>query len=95
MKTINHVNYKDQDGNIYCCLRNKIVKLDDQQRQTFCNGCSMFAGTAGGKGVECMWDDMRNVDDPHIVTDPLQEFFRNQVRHVSMNYLNAVVVFCG
>lgn len=55
----------------------------------------MFAGTAGGKGVECMWDDMRNVDDPHIVTDPLQEFFRNQVRHVSMNYLNAVVVFCG
>lgn len=95
MKTVNHINYMDQEGQVYCCLRNKVVKLDEQQREQFCKGCSMFAGHADGRGVECVWEDSRHISEPFIVLDPTKEFIRNQVRHVSSNYMSSIVLFCG
>lgn len=87
MSVITHINYTDQDGQIYCCLRNKVVKLDEEQTARFCQGCKMYAGDAGGKGVSCVWEDVRRVAEPHVVTDPVMEFIKNQTRSVGTNYL--------
>ncbi|MCS7464750.1 hypothetical protein N0M98_32200 [Paenibacillus doosanensis] len=95
MGMINHINYMDQDGHIYCCLRNKVVKLDEQQKEKFCKGCSMFAGTAEGKGVECLWEDARTANDPWIADDPRREFLKNQIRHVGGHYVSSIIGFCG
>ncbi|MVP01984.1 hypothetical protein [Paenibacillus lutrae] len=85
MTLIHHINYQNADNEVYCCLRNKVVRLDDYQKNTFCGGCKMFAGFAGGKGVECEWDDMREVSNPLIVRDPVKELFSNQVRKLELD----------
>ncbi|TXK80984.1 hypothetical protein [Paenibacillus sp. N3.4] len=84
MALISHVNVCNTDQEIYCCLRNKIVKLDDKQREQFCSGCKMFAGDASGHGtgVTCEWEDVRIVSNPHLALDPLEEFIHNQIRQV-------------
>ncbi|KQX44696.1 MULTISPECIES: hypothetical protein [unclassified Paenibacillus] len=84
MALITHVNVCNTENEIYCCLRNKIVKLDDQQKEQFCTGCKMFAGDADehGTGVSCVWEDVRVVSNPHIALDPLEEFIHNQIRQV-------------
>ncbi|MDF2958446.1 MAG: hypothetical protein K0S39_181 [Paenibacillus sp.] len=94
MSIITHINYKDQNGHIYCCLRNKVVELNQQQQEQFCNGCKMFGGTADGKGVICIWEDLRNVSDPHIVHDPVREFIKNQTRIVPPDHLITLTSFC-
>lgn len=94
MRLVTHMNYKDQDGQIYCCMRNKVVQLDDVQKQ-FCQDCRMFAGTAKEQGVKCVWDDMRNVSDPHIVRDPVHEFIMNQTRTITPDNFIAQASFCS
>ena len=84
MALIPHVNVCNADQEIYCCLRNKIVKLDANQRAQFCSSCKMFAGEADGyeHGVTCVWEDLRDISNPHIVQDPLEEFIQNQIKQV-------------
>lgn len=82
MPNVNHINYADANGNVYCCLRNKVVQLDETQFTSYCFGCKMFGGTAQGQGVECFWDDARQVNNPHIVNDPIGEFNHNQTRKI-------------
>ncbi|MEW9701178.1 hypothetical protein [Paenibacillus sp. SI8] len=84
MALITHVNVCNADHEIYCCLRNKIVKLDAQQLEQFCSACKMFAGGAEGytDGVTCIWEDVRDVNNPHLALDPIDEFVHNQVRQV-------------
>jgi len=82
MALITHINVRSADNEIYCCLRNKVVKLDGQQQEQFCSGCKMFAGDAGGRGVACVWEDVRDIGNPHIVFNPLEEFASNQLRQV-------------
>lgn len=82
MALIVHVNIRNPKNEVYCCLRNKVVKLDTQQKDQFCSGCKMFAGDADGQGVSCLWDDARDVSDPHIAVNPAEEFASNQVRQV-------------
>jgi hypothetical protein len=79
---ITHLNYKNSNDEIYCCLRNKVVKLDAVQTEQFCNGCKMYGGDADGQGVACVWEDVRDVSNPHAVDNPLIEFASNQVRQV-------------
>jgi hypothetical protein len=81
---ITHYNYRNSDNEVYCCLRNKVVTLNNQQTEQFCKGCKMFEGDAGGKGVACVWEDTRNVGNPHIVLNPLVEFASNQMRQVRL-----------
>ncbi|WP_281889712.1 hypothetical protein [Paenibacillus sp. YYML68] len=83
MKSIKHINLKDEKGNVYCCLRNKVVCLDEQQIQQFCSGCGMLEGFAGGLGVECVWNDARPVLDPHIADNADEEWLSNQIKHMS------------
>jgi hypothetical protein len=95
MRLVTHVNYTDQDGQIYCCLRNKVVKLDAEQRKQFCQACKMFAGSAKGRGVECVWKDMRHVSEPYIVHDPIREYIMNQTRAVTPDSSMTTVSYCG
>lgn len=83
MAYINHVNVKDADGQVYCCMRNKVVQFNKEQLSKYCVGCKMFGGTAKGKGVECFWDDMRG-EELMVVTDPVQELVYNQSRSVKL-----------
>jgi hypothetical protein len=79
---ITHYNYVNHNNEIYCCLRNRIIELNQTQSEQFCKGCKMFAGDADGKGVACAWEDSREVNNPHIATHPLTEFASNQIRQV-------------
>jgi hypothetical protein len=94
MQLTNHINYMDSDGHIYCCLRNKLVKLDQQQEERFCHGCKMFAGFVSGGGVECAWEDLRRVNNPHIIVDPVQEFISNQRRIVPPEAMAKMATYC-
>lgn len=88
MNLVTHTNYKNQDGHIYCCLRNKVVELNQQQQEQFCQGCKMFGGMVGdGQGVNCIWEDLRNVSNPHIAHDPIREFNKNQTRYITTDFL--------
>ncbi|WNR45179.1 hypothetical protein [Paenibacillus roseipurpureus] len=84
MALITHVNVCNEVNEIYCCLRNKIVKLDANQKEQFCQGCKMFAGAAPGyaHGVSCVWEDLRLISNPHVVLNPIEEFAHNQIRQV-------------
>lgn len=80
---VNHINVADVKGQVYCCLRNRIVVYDEEHRTRYCNGCKMYNGNAGGAGVECLWDDIRETEDGQmVVTDPVQEWTSNQKRRV-------------
>ncbi|TVY06856.1 hypothetical protein [Paenibacillus cremeus] len=82
MAQVLHINIADTAGCVYCCLRNKVVQLDQEQKENYCQGCGMFAGFADGLGVECLWIDMRPVNNPHVVTEPLKEFTSNQLKQI-------------
>ncbi|GAB2671219.1 hypothetical protein ACFQWB_13645 [Paenibacillus thermoaerophilus] len=78
-----HHNQANEDGQIYCCLRNRIVKLDEKQKQEYCGKCPMFRDWLES-GVVCEWEDARGLPDPHIAIDPVQEFRDNQKRKVPL-----------
>lgn len=80
MSYVEHVNLVGEHGNVYCCLRNKIVKLSDEQLERFCSVCKMNRGFTPGVSVQCYWKDTRPIDNPHIVRDPRIEFSRMQAR---------------
>lgn len=83
MPLINHLNLSDSNSRVYCCLRNRVVLLDDAHKETYCALCGMFNGDAGGGGVECLWDDMRETEGSTVVVeDPYREWASNQVRKV-------------
>lgn len=82
MPMINHENIADSNERIYCCLRNKVVSLDDAHKTAFCGSCKMYRGDAGGAGVECAWDDARDITEPYRVADPYAEWRSNQKRKV-------------
>ncbi len=61
MKT-DHINIIDNSGRIYCHRLAKITKMNPYHYETHCKMCPYFVDTAGGKGVECQYDDGTNVD---------------------------------
>ncbi|ALS23883.1 hypothetical protein [Paenibacillus naphthalenovorans] len=96
MRQIRHINLADENSRVYCCLRNKIVKLDEDQKKGFCASCRMYAGDAGGQGVECVWGDMRPVSDPYVVNNPGAELLSNQKKQIgNTDYLSTCAAFAG
>jgi hypothetical protein len=93
MRNVKHVNLADQEGRVYCCLRNRVVKLDDEQKERFCKGCIMYSGDAQGLGVECVWEDIRPVADPHVATEPYVEWKSNQAKGISMDHLATLMIY--
>ncbi|WP_135555568.1 hypothetical protein [Paenibacillus cymbidii] len=82
MTNIRHRNVIDADGQIYCCLRNKVVTFDTEHQNTYCSGCKMKAEEPRGGIVTCEWEDLRPVADPCVVTDPQAEWKSNQKRQI-------------
>jgi hypothetical protein len=72
-KKVVHVNIMDDNNEVYCRLRKKVVVLDEEQQRDFCGHCPMFHGSAQGRGVECEWEDVRDIPSPYMVTRPSTE----------------------
>lgn len=81
MAWITHMNYTNEEGNIYCCLRNKVVPLNQLQTLSYCSSCAMFKGLYHRK-VNCRWEDPRSLEDPHAIIDPYLEYRSMQQRKV-------------
>lgn len=67
---INHINIANSEGEVYCRLLDKIVTLDENHQKNYCGKCKMYAGSAQGNGVECEWDDVRDLPNPSVVYNP-------------------------
>lgn len=81
MAYITHMNYTNEDGYVYCCLRNKVVLLNHLQTLNYCASCTMFKGLHARK-VSCRWEDARALEDPHVVIDPYLEHRSMQRRKI-------------
>ncbi|MCZ8511315.1 hypothetical protein O9H85_02450 [Paenibacillus filicis] len=75
----NHMNLA-KEGQVYCCLRNKIVPLNGEQVEAYCSGCPMNKGVEPGKFANCYWNDARPIKSPHWVIDPRVEYISMQTR---------------
>jgi hypothetical protein len=66
---INHLNYPDDEGRVYCRARNAITEIGAAD----CFNCPLYYGSMQGMGVECMYSDMVS-DNINVmaltVTDP-------------------------
>lgn len=82
MAFVTHINYVNQNGEIYCCLRNKIIPLNEMQFNLYCSSCRMNEGGEPGKKVICTWSDQREIANPYIAHDPEYEFKYFQKREV-------------
>lgn len=82
MKPINHLNYfMGTAMKFYCERRARVVILDAEEDFLYdnCGGCSMFAGSLQGEGVECTYPDISDGGlDPIIVRDPEKFMARRQ-----------------
>lgn len=72
-ENINHINYPDASGNIYCRMENALIKYDIEH----CSKCPLMSGSAQGKGVECYYYDavFKTQIEP-IVDTPNNELMR-------------------
>lgn len=59
MNTSN-LNFIDNSGRIYCHRMAKILKPTPAHFENQCEKCPYFAGTAGSRGAECVYDNGSN-----------------------------------
>lgn len=72
---MNHINYPNENSQIYCRIDNKVIKLDESgEFWNKCSQCPLFNGDYQGMGVECIWEDVDNANS--YVSDPKHEFLR-------------------
>ena len=74
MFKINHINFPDPNGKVYCYAQNKIVSFNDVFVK--CSKCKYFNGTAQGRGIECLWEDTKAKTDIVNVFFPKTEYKR-------------------
>ncbi|WP_058303176.1 hypothetical protein [Gorillibacterium timonense] len=86
MTRVLHRNVANDDQEIYCCLRNKVVRADAEHQAQYCNGCKMFSTLLQEGGVECVWEDLRTTRTQVNVTDPYAEWMENQRRDVHITF---------
>jgi len=73
MASVNHINFVDDQNRVYCRSRKKVVVFDESHQKDFCSSCPMFRGSAQGEGVECEWEDVRDIPNPYMVKQPIIE----------------------
>lgn len=74
MSFVNHINLPDENNQIYCRKRNKVVVFNEDHISQYCSNCQMYSGSAQGEGVECYWNDPRkDLKDYYTVVDPQLE----------------------
>ena len=55
---VNHINYPDDNNQIYCKQKDSIITLDSKGKfWRTCMNCKFFNGTYQGNGVECLYED--------------------------------------
>ncbi len=58
LELVNHFNYMDKNGRIFCKRQDKIRKLAPEYKG--CDDCPYLFGSLQGMGVECMWAQLIN-----------------------------------
>lgn len=75
LELINHFNYMDRNGQIFCKRQNKVRKVAPKYKG--CDDCPYLFGSLQGMGVECMWEDVPPLSPVGLeVRDPQEEFTR-------------------
>lgn len=70
---VNHINYPNKRGEIYCRAVNKIIKMSSAK----CGSCPLLSGSAQGEGVECYYyDAIFKGDVEPIINSPEDEQLR-------------------
>lgn len=69
----NHLNVPTEDGNLIYCRKTESVNKFDEKQLDLCLDCPLFSGSIQGRGIECFWNDPRDLDEPYYVTDPQAE----------------------
>lgn len=76
MEVVNHINYPDDRGRIYCRRLNRVITLDSKgEFWETCQSCPMFSGDYQGMGVECRWNDTSESYSEYV-SDPVKELLR-------------------
>lgn len=76
MALINHINFLDENGCIFCRRAGKIMEVNPHFLSHMCNDCPFFNGSAQGEGVECLWEDTRDIPSGFIATNsPSDEIY--------------------
>lgn len=70
---INHLNIPDENGDVYCHKQKAVVELTEDHLGNVCAGCPFFSGTIQGHGVECYWNDNRDIEEPYYPDSPQAE----------------------
>lgn len=70
---VNHINFCDNKGRVFCRLTNKIEFLSSKQHRE----CPYIAGGCQGQGIECEWEDYlpENYRIPYVES-PQDEYKR-------------------
>lgn len=75
LELVNHFNYMDRNGQIFCKRQNKVRKVAPKYKG--CDDCPYLFGSLQGMGVECMWEDVPPLSPIGLeVRDPQEEFTR-------------------
>ena len=75
LELVNHFNYMDRNGQIFCKRQNKVRKVAPKYKG--CDDCPYLFGSLQGIGVECMWEDVPPLSPIGLeVRDPQEEFTR-------------------
>ena len=72
---LNHFNYLDEYGNVFCKRLNKIHTVAPEYKE--CGNCPYLFGSLQGQGVECRWEDVPSESPCGLyVKDPQKELAR-------------------
>ena len=75
LELVNHFNYMDENGRIFCKRQDKVRKVAPEYRG--CDECPYLFGSLQGMGVECMWEDVPSLSRVGLeVRNPQEEFMR-------------------
>ena len=75
LELVNHFNYMDGNGRIFCKRQDKVRKVAPKYKG--CDDCPYLFGSLQGIGVECMWEDVPPLSPIGLeVRDPQEEFTR-------------------
>lgn len=75
LELVNHFNYMDRNGQIFCKRQDKVRKVAPKYKG--CDDCPYLFGSLQGIGVECMWEDVPPLSPVGLeVRDPQEEFTR-------------------
>lgn len=65
LRLVDHLNYFDKNGKVFCKKKDRVVTLDETQASD-CEKCQYVFGFLQGDGIECQWPDEFEFGDMYI-----------------------------